>query len=212
MSISSRCTDCAGSSSTILMTLTSLLSCLVTCSSGRSSTFTTIVIRDTSSCSVGPTARLSILTPRREKRLATRASTPGLFSTSTDSVCLDIVVVPTGRDVASDLDVVVARTSRDHLPHHRVVVYDEVDHDRCVVDGHRSLDRVVDVLTLLAAKADTTHGFGELDEVGQRPAAFEVGVRVALVVEQRLPLPDHAEAAVVDDGHLDRDAFHRAGD
>ena len=66
----------------------SLLSCLVTCSSGRSSTFTAIVIRETSGCSVGPTASESMLKPRRENNADTRASTPGLFSTSTDSVCL----------------------------------------------------------------------------------------------------------------------------
>jgi hypothetical protein len=40
-----------------LITSTSLLSCLVTCSSGESSTLTTMVIRETSACSVGPTAR-----------------------------------------------------------------------------------------------------------------------------------------------------------
>ena len=41
--------------------------------------------------------------------------------------------------------------------------------------------------------------------------ATEVGVAVALVVEQRLPLPHHAERLVVDDGDLDRDALDRAG-
>src|SRR5215813_9064060 len=34
---------------------------------------------------------------------------------------------------------------------------------------------------------------------------------VALVVEQLLPLPDHAEEAVVEDQHLDRQALDRAG-
>src|SRR6185295_4758747 len=85
-SSSSRCTDWAGSSSTILMTLTSLLSCLVTCSSGSWSTLTTMVIRDMSGCSVGPTASDSMLKPRRLNNPETRASTPGSFSTSTDSV------------------------------------------------------------------------------------------------------------------------------
>src|SRR5690349_16225895 len=87
-SSSSRLTDPGPSSSTILMTSTSLLSCLVTCSSGDSSTLTTMVIRDTSGCSVGPTARESMLKPRRLNRPAMRASTPGLFSTRTLSVCL----------------------------------------------------------------------------------------------------------------------------
>src|SRR5215469_15389298 len=85
---SSRWTDTDGSSSTIFRTLISLLSCLVTCSSGWSAQLTTIVIREISSCSVGPTASESMLKPRRENRPAARTSTPGLFSTSTDSVCL----------------------------------------------------------------------------------------------------------------------------
>ena len=44
---------------------------------------------------VSPTASESMLKLRREKRPETRASTPGLFSTSTERVCLFIVV--TGR-------------------------------------------------------------------------------------------------------------------
>src|SRR5450755_1866736 len=86
----SRETEDAGSSSTILSTLISLLSCLVTCSSGLSSTLTTMVIRDTSAYSVGPTASESMLKPRRAKSPAILARTPGLFSTSTDRVCLDM--------------------------------------------------------------------------------------------------------------------------
>ncbi len=88
--MSSRLTEPGPSSSTILITSTSLLSCLVTCSSGDSSTLTTIVIRDISSCSVGPTASDSMLKPRRLKSPAMRASTPGLFSTRTESVCVVI--------------------------------------------------------------------------------------------------------------------------
>ncbi len=91
---SSRCTDAVDSSSTILSTLTSLLSCLVTCSSGESSALTTMVMREISGCSVSPTASESMLKPRRENRPATRARTPGLFSTSTESVCLLISSVP----------------------------------------------------------------------------------------------------------------------
>ena len=84
--ISSRCTDASWSSSTILITSISLLSCLVTCSSGESSTLTTMVIRETSACSVGPTASDSMLKPRRLNSPAMRARTPGLFSTRTDRV------------------------------------------------------------------------------------------------------------------------------
>ena len=83
---SSRCTAWVGESSTILRTLISLLSCLVTCSSGSPSTATTIVILETSGFSVGPTASEWMLNPRRENNDETRARTPGLFSTSTDNV------------------------------------------------------------------------------------------------------------------------------
>src|SRR5664279_398175 len=56
------------------------------CSPTRCSTATTMVIRDTSGFSVGPTASEWMLNPRRENSDDTRASTPGLFSTRTDSV------------------------------------------------------------------------------------------------------------------------------
>ncbi len=39
----------------------------------------------------------------------------------------------------------------------------------------------------------------------------QVGVRVPLLVEQRLPLTDHAEVAVVDQRNLDRHTLDRAG-
>ena len=60
----------------------------MTCSSGESSTLTTIVIREISGCSVGPTASESMLKPRRLNSPAIRARTPGLFSTRTDRVCV----------------------------------------------------------------------------------------------------------------------------
>src|SRR3712207_4317989 len=85
-SSSSRWTAASASSSTILMTSTSLFSCLVICSSGWLSASATIVIRDRSGFSVGPTARDSMLKPRRLNRAETRARTPDLFSTRTDRV------------------------------------------------------------------------------------------------------------------------------
>ena len=46
------------------------------------------MIRETLGSSVGPTASVSMLKPRREKSPATRASTPGLFSTWIERMCL----------------------------------------------------------------------------------------------------------------------------
>ena len=90
---SSRLTVAVSSSSTILRTLTSLLSCLVTCSSGWAAASTTIVMRETLSTSVSPTASESMLKPRRENSPATRARTPGRFSTRTLRVCLAMCAV-----------------------------------------------------------------------------------------------------------------------
>src|SRR5271166_998574 len=169
--ISSRCTVEPGSSSTIFSTLISLFSCLVTCSSGCSSQLTAIVIREISSCSVGPTARESMLKPRRENSPAILTRTPGLFSTSTDSVWRVMLYLPfasgapqgappahsfgrtspVGRQAARELDVVVAGAGRDHRPDHGVPVHDEVHHDRPVIDGHGPLDHLVHVGGLLAA-------------------------------------------------------------
>src|SRR5215471_1550270 len=217
--ISSRCTVAPGSSSTIFSTLINLLSCLVTCSSGCSSQLTTLVMREISSCSVGPTASESMLKPRRANSPAIRTRTPGLFSTNTDSVCLVIGPSPVGRHTARELDVVIAGAGRDHGPDHSVLVHHEVQHHRPVVDGHGPLDHLVHLTGLLAADALAAVRLGQLDEVrdaGARRLArlvrgVQVGVGVPLVVEQRLPLPDHAEAAVVDDRDLDRDALQGAG-
>src|SRR6476620_8027460 len=234
----SRCTEAARSSSTTLSTSMSLFSCLVTCSSGRSSTSTTTVIREISGCSVGPTARESMLNPRRENRPAMRASTPGLFSTSTDRVCLliplrslcspdarapvlaplrssraSLLALPHRGHAPSRLDLVVAHAGRDHRPHHRVAVHHEVHDHGHVVDLHRLGDRGVDLVGRLAAQAHAAVGVGELDEVGHPPldTGVQVGVGVALVVEERLPLPDHAQAGVVDHRDLDRDVVDDAG-
>ena len=75
----------ASASSSMWMTSTSLSSWLVTLCSCSALTFTTIVMRETLLSSVGPTTRWSMLKLRRAKRTETRARTPGLFSTRTDS-------------------------------------------------------------------------------------------------------------------------------
>ena len=61
------------------------------CSSGVSAALTTIVMRESVGSSVGPTASESMLNPRRANSDVTRVSTPGLFSTSTDSVWLHLL-------------------------------------------------------------------------------------------------------------------------
>src|SRR5919204_699702 len=74
--------------SRILITLTSLWSCLVTWSIGCTAPSSVKVIREMLGSSVGPTARVSMLKPRRLNRPAILASTPGLFSTRSERTCL----------------------------------------------------------------------------------------------------------------------------
>src|SRR5260370_8434922 len=81
--ISSRCTVAPASSSTIFSTLISLFSCLVTCSRGCSSQLTTMVMREISSCSVGPTASESMLKLLRALTPAATTTTTPLFPTPT---------------------------------------------------------------------------------------------------------------------------------
>src|SRR6478609_3008573 len=238
---SSRDTALSSSCSTILITLMSLLSCLVICSSGESSTLTTMVIRDMSFCSVAPTASDWILNPRRENSDATRASTPGLSSTSTLNVCVLTVVMPRlpvarpslrsslalvfgcscvslfwiveqRADSLCRLDFVVAGARGDHRPHLGVGADDEVDHHRTVVDLAGLLDDGLDVFCALATQSDAAQGLGKLDEVrNAMRMRGEIGLAVTLFVEQRLPLPHHAEVAVVDDGHFDGRALDGTG-
>src|SRR5256886_1704670 len=106
MSISSRSTWLSSVRSLTLMTSISLCSCFVTCSMTNSSPLTTSVIRDTVGSRVSPTDRLSMLYPRAENSPATRESTPNLFSTSTEIVCLRgsvpfmLIFLPGGPDMA----------------------------------------------------------------------------------------------------------------
>ena len=93
-SASSRATVSSGSRSRILITWTSLWSCLVTWSIGCAAPSTVSVMREIDVSSVAPTASESMLKPRRANSPAMRASTPGLFSTRIDRMCLRPVRLP----------------------------------------------------------------------------------------------------------------------
>src|SRR3954453_21091590 len=216
-SMCSRWTDATGSSSTILMTLMSLLSCFVTCSSGSASTSTTTVMRDSPGTSVTPTARDSMLKPRRAKRPATRVSRPGLSSTRRLSTCVDmrsVLLLECRGVVERVLDVAVADALRHHRPHHGIGAHHEVDHTGPVVRLEGEVDGGIHVLLLLDADREASVRFGQLDEVGDADGAVsrvQAGVAVAAVVEEGLPLAHHAERRIVDDRDLDRDVVDHAG-
>src|SRR5690606_5378973 len=131
------------------------------------------------SSSVGATASEKMLNPRRANRLATRASTPALFSTSTTSVWWRTSVPGTviggllsgrgatgrgpGRSPAAlavrrvDDDVVVAHPGGDHRVHLLAGVGAEVDDPRPVVDLVGLLDGGVDLVGRLDPHADAAH-------------------------------------------------------
>ena len=81
---------------------------------------------------------------------------------------------------------------------------DELHHDGAVVDFQRLGDALVHLGLVGSTQTDTPHRLGEHREV-REVFGVEVGVGVAGVVEQGLPLPDHAQRMVVDDRDLDRD-------
>src|SRR5680860_421713 len=232
-SCSSRSTASRSSSSTIFSTLMSLLSCLVTCSRAVLSTSTTIVMRDTSSTSVGPTASESMLNPRRLNSPATRARTPGRFSTRTDNVCvLTLDHVPFahggGRPGATGLagaaldgaglgapllvgldDVVVGGAGRHHREDLLRGIHAEVDDHGRVTHAEGLVQGRLDVLGALAAEPRATVGIRQLDQV--RHVAAQVDLGESLLIEELLPLAHHAEHAVVDDAEDHGHAFGLCG-
>src|SRR5436190_19977262 len=60
-------------------------------------------MREISGSSVGPTARVSMLKPRRLKSPAIRARTPGRFSTRIERTCLRPVSAPAAASRSSSL-------------------------------------------------------------------------------------------------------------
>ena len=115
-----------------------------------------------------------------------------------------------------------------HRPHHRILPHAEVDQHRAVVDLVRLFDGGNRLF--LGERADTHAAvcLGQLDEirhferriaVGQcrrtigtvRFTIEQVGLRVVVLVEQRLPLTDHAVYGVVQNRDLHRSVVQERG-
>src|SRR5712692_5391377 len=78
----------------------------------------------------------------------------------------------------------------------------DLELDECwswLIDG--PLDRRSNLVWALDAPARNSIGIGEFDEVGR---ARQVHFDVVLVVKELLPLPDHAQILIVEQGDLDR--------
>src|SRR5687768_8221308 len=111
-----------------------------------------MVMRLKRSSSVGATASEKMLKPRRANRLATRASTPALFSTRTTSVWWR-ASVPGRRDISVPSlalrrvgdDLVVGQAGGNHRVHLLAGVGAEVDDHGAVVDLVGLLDGGVDL-------------------------------------------------------------------
>ena len=102
--------------------------------------------------------------------------------------------------------VVEVRAGRDHRVDAVFLLDAEIDDDGAR-RGARARDGAFDLFALGDAQAGQAVRLGELHEVG----AAQRRRGVAAVVEELLPLPDHAEVAVVDDGDVDLDALLRDG-
>src|SRR3954462_14632798 len=215
----SRATVSSGSMSRIFRTLTSLCSCLVTWSIGWTAPSTVRVIRETSGSSVGPTASVSMLKPRRLNRPAIRARTPGRFSTRIERTCLRPVSSPAAASRSSSLirSGVPASISAHHVPggcagrDHRVAVLflgdANVEEDRAL-GGERLAHRPLDLVLVVDHHSPAAEGLGQLRPAG---AWAHLHRGVAPVPEELLPLTDHAEVAVVHQEDLDRDLVADGG-
>src|SRR5687767_14579084 len=171
-----------------------------------------MVMREMPATSVRPTVSDSMLNARRRNTSATRFRTPGLSSTSATSVCSIFFL----NGIRGRLDEHRFLGSSNHRVevvsgrHHRI---DTVFLLHAEVDQHRALrlararDHVGHLRTLLGPQAEQSMRFGELDEI--RAAQRCRGV--AAFVEELLPLPHHAQIAVIDDGDIDLHVLLRSG-
>src|SRR6266478_6796804 len=171
-----------------------------------SSVCATMVMRAISSFSVGPTVSESILMARRRAREETRLRTPGLFSTYATSVCMfSRFLLWLGRRFNERIvrpanHVAQGGASGNHGVDGIFLLDAEVDQH-----GFRRFARGADGRQHFSALGDAlsadAESIGERRKIGRDQRSGNV----ALVVEKFLPLTNHTEITVVDDGDLDVD-------
>ena len=114
-------------------------------------------------------------------------------------------------------DVVVGVAGCDHRPHHGVLPHAEVDQHRTVVDLVGLLDAFDGLVLGERAHTHAAVRFGELHEVRHVHdvrrvlAVQQVRGGVVVIVEQGLPLADHAVHGVVEQGDLHRRVVEERG-
>src|SRR5216684_3557126 len=214
-SANSRATAAAPVRSCTWSTSTSFSRFACTRQAVSASEFTTSVIRETPGRSVVPTVSEEMLNPRRRNSDTTRFNAPGRSSTVATNVWATALFIMSSRlrvgtrfehrGGAAD-HVAPVRVDRDHRVDAVFLLDAEIDHGRA--RGFlRPRDRALDLLAGGDAQAEKPVGLGQLDEVG----ADQRRGHVAAAVEELLPLPDHPQVAVVDDGHVELQALLGAG-
>src|SRR3954453_16266811 len=156
-------------------------------------------MREISGSSVGPTASVSMLNPRRLNRPAILARTPGRFSTKIERTCLRPVSAPAAASRSSSLirsGVPASIASAHHVPggragrDHRVAVLvlgdANVEQDRAL-GGERLAHRTLDLVLVVDHHSLAAEGLGQLRPVG---AWAHLHRGVAPVPEELLPLAD----------------------
>src|SRR5574342_813175 len=157
----------SGRSSRTSTTGMSFCTCRTTCSTGLEVRRTTMVMRENSGFSVGPTVSEAMLYPRRENSPEMRCSTPGLFST----MRLMVWVVPLGFSSDFSMSVLVDHVveggaRRDHGEHLLLAPNPDVDDGRAVLVCQGLVDDLVQLGRGAGAQPQRPVGLGQLDVVG----------------------------------------------
>src|SRR5258706_6453965 len=171
-----------------------------------SSVWATIVMRAISSFSVGPTVNESMLMARRRASEATRFRTPALFSTYATSVCigsfwdLRLRCCFHERAVRPANHFMQRPASRNHGVNRVFLFHAEIDEHAFGGFASRT-NRGNDLGSGGNALSANAEGVCERRKIGGHHWRCDV----ALIVEKLLPLANHSEEAIVDDGDVDFD-------
>src|SRR5580704_1968810 len=160
-----------------------------------------MVMRDTPGFSVCPTVSDSMLKPRRRNKEATRFKTPGLFSTWTTSVISMFssqVLCSFNQRTGTTNHGVKIGARRHHWEDRVFLLHAEINYVSAAMFT-RVADRWKHVGALPDRRTGQIKRSGEFHEV----RAIQRRSLVPPFVEKFLPLPHHAQIAVVDNGNLD---------
>ena len=96
---------------------------------------------------------------------------------------------------------------RDHRQAVLSLGHAAIENDRAIIIDH-FLDFRVELFWIITDQTQGAIGFCQFDEVRQ---ALGIGMRVALAMQQFLPLANHAHPFIVQDENLDREVVLYGG-